>query len=73
MAVPELRARTSFFAAIGRVPALRAILQALAVGLGTVALAVGGIWLGLRLATAGTYPSALGTASFQVDLSSRGP
>jgi predicted phosphodiesterase len=72
MAVPDLRVRASVGAAIGRVPAVRAILLGFAIAVSTVGLAVGGIWLGLRLSTAGTYPSALGTASFQVELSSRG-
>jgi predicted phosphodiesterase len=72
MAVSDVRVRAAVGAALGRVPAVRGVLIALAVGLSSVGLAVGGIWLGLRLSTAGTYPSALGSASFQVELSSRG-
>jgi hypothetical protein len=72
MAVLALKLRASFGAAIGRVPLIRTFAIGLAVTLGCAALAVGGIWLGLRLSTAGTYPSALGTASFRVELSSRG-
>src|SRR5207248_10549275 len=48
------------------------IVAAIGVACACVLLAIGGIWLGLRLSTAGTYPSALGSASFQVELSSRG-
>lgn len=39
---------------------------------GCTALAVGGLWLGLRLSTPGTYGSALGAASFQVQPASHG-
>jgi hypothetical protein len=35
-------------------------------------LAVGGIWLGLRLSTPGTYSSALGSASFEVRTATHG-
>jgi Calcineurin-like phosphoesterase len=51
---------------------VRAVALTLAIAIGCVALAFGGMWLGLRLSTAGTYPSALGSASFQVQLSSHG-
>ena len=66
------KARASFGAWIERIPAVRAVLLALAVSVSCVTLALAGIWLGLRLSTPGTYPSALGSASFQVELSSRG-
>lgn len=56
----------------GRRPLVRRALVWSAVALGCVALALGGLWLGLRLSTPATYPSALGTASFQVRASSSG-
>jgi hypothetical protein len=71
MVVLALKVRASFGAAIGRVPLIRTLAIALAVAVACGSLAVGGIWLGLRLSTAGTYPSALGTASFRVELSSK--
>ena len=46
--------------------------RALAVAVACVALALGGLWLGMRLSTPATYGSALGTASFQLRLSSHG-
>lgn len=45
---------------------------ALALIVSCTALALGGLWLGLRLSTPGTYGSALGTASFQVKTSEHG-
>ena len=51
---------------------LRRILGALALVVSCTALAVGGLWLGLRLSTPGTYSSALGTASFQVQPAAHG-
>jgi len=55
-----------------RVPAAHQLLRALAIVAGCTVLAIGGLWLGLRLSTAATYGSALGTASFQLEPSSRG-
>jgi Calcineurin-like phosphoesterase superfamily domain len=72
MAVLALKVRASFGAAVGRVPLIRTLAIGFAVAFACAALAVGGIWLGLRLSTAGTYPSALGSASFRVELSSQG-
>jgi hypothetical protein len=72
MVALALRAGASFGAAIGRIRLLRAVLVTLAVGMCCVALALGGIWLGLWLSTPVAYPSALGSASFQVKLSSHG-
>ena len=62
-------------AAVGTVAGwrwLRRILGALALVVSCTALAVGGLWLGLRLSTPGTYSSALGTASFQVQPAAHG-
>ena len=50
----------------------RQLLRAVAIVIGCSALALGGLWLGLRLSTPATYSSALGTASFQLRLSARG-
>src|SRR5579871_2583694 len=50
----------------------RQLLRAVAIVIGCSALALGGLWLGLRLSTPATYGSALGSASFQLELSSRG-
>jgi Calcineurin-like phosphoesterase superfamily domain len=52
--------------------AVRRGLAALALILSCTVLAVGGLWLGLRLSTPGTYGSALGTASFQVETAGHG-
>jgi predicted phosphodiesterase len=57
---------------VGGVPAVRIALGTIIVSVSCIALAFGGIWLGLRVASAGTYPSALGSASFKVELSSHG-
>jgi len=72
MVAAALRARARFARAIGGVAPLRQALLAVAVLASCVALALGGLWLGLRLSTPGTYPSALGTASFQLTASSQG-
>jgi hypothetical protein len=57
---------------VRRLPLLRRALTGVVVALGCLALALGGLWLGLRLSTPATYPSALGSASFQVQASSHG-
>jgi hypothetical protein len=67
----SLRARSAL-GAINRFPVLRRALLSILVACSCVALALGGLWLGLRLSSAGTYPSALGTVSFQLEASSRG-
>jgi hypothetical protein len=55
------------------VPALlRSAAVRLAIGAACIMLAVGGIWLGLRLSTPGTYSSALGSASFEVRTATHG-
>jgi Calcineurin-like phosphoesterase superfamily domain len=51
---------------------VRRALAGLALIVSCTALAVGGLWLGLRLSTPGTYGSALGTASFQVQPAAHG-
>lgn len=51
---------------------LRRLLAAVAVTAGCIALAFGGLWLGLRLSTPATYGSALGTDSFQVQPAAHG-
>jgi hypothetical protein len=61
-----LRARRSLGVALGRRSALLRAAAWLAVAASCGLLAVGGMFLGLRLATPGTYSSALGSASFQV-------
>jgi len=53
-------------------PLLRSVTARLALGGACVLLATGGIWLGLRLSTPGTYASALGSASFQVRSATHG-
>jgi hypothetical protein len=53
-------------------PRLRSVAARLAIGVACVTLAVGGIWLGLRLSTPGTYSSALGSASFQLRSATHG-
>jgi len=54
----------------GKVPGanstVRRAFAAVALIVSCTALALGGLWLGLRLSTPGTYGSALGTASFEV-------
>ncbi|HEY1510300.1 MAG TPA: metallophosphoesterase family protein [Solirubrobacteraceae bacterium] len=52
--------------------AVRRALAALGLILSCTALAIGGLWLGLRLSTPGTYGSALGSASFQVETAGHG-
>jgi hypothetical protein len=52
--------------------AVRRILAASALIVSCTALALGGLWLGLRLSTPGTYSSAVGTASFQVKTAGHG-
>ena len=51
---------------------VRRTLAGLALVVGCTALAIGGLWLGLRLSTPGTYSSALGTASFRVQPAAHG-
>jgi Calcineurin-like phosphoesterase superfamily domain len=72
MATVAHKPRASLGDWIGRVPAVRTGLRVLAVSLSCLGLALAGIWVGLRLSTAGTYPSAIGTVSFRVELSSHG-
>ncbi|HET7046918.1 MAG TPA: metallophosphoesterase family protein [Solirubrobacteraceae bacterium] len=57
---------------VGASTTARRTLAALGLILSCTALALGGLWLGLRLSTPGTYGSALGTASFQVKTSEHG-
>jgi hypothetical protein len=57
---------------VGANTTVRRTVAALALILSCTALALGGLWLGLRLSTPGTYGSALGTASFQVKTSEHG-
>ena len=57
---------------VGANTTVRRAVAALALILSCTALALGGLWLGLRLSTPGTYGSALGTASFQVNTSEHG-
>jgi hypothetical protein len=59
-------------AAASRLPSPRQMLRAVALLGACAVLAVFGLWLGLRLSTPATYGSALGTASFQLELSSKG-
>ena len=57
---------------VGADTTVRRAVAALALILSCTALALGGLWLGLRLSTPGTYGSALGAASFQVKTSEHG-
>jgi Calcineurin-like phosphoesterase superfamily domain len=57
---------------VGMLRVLRRPAQLLAAVALCAALALGGLWLGMRLSTPATYGSALGTASFQLRLSSHG-
>jgi predicted phosphodiesterase len=50
----------------------RGFLLATAILAACTALALGGLWLGLRLSTPATYGSALGSASFQLELAAHG-
>jgi hypothetical protein len=72
MVAAALKLRASFGAAARRAALVRPIAVGLGVACACVVLAIGGIWLGLRVSTAGTYPSALGSASFRVGLGSPG-
>lgn len=71
MVVVALKARDAARGVIGARWVRRA-LAAFALIVSCTGLALGGLWLGLRLSTPGTYGSALGTASFQVQPSSHG-
>ena len=71
MGVVALKARDAARGVLGARWVHR-VLAACALTLSCTALALGGLWLGLRLSTPGTYGSALGTASFQVQPSSHG-
>jgi diadenosine tetraphosphatase ApaH/serine/threonine PP2A family protein phosphatase len=71
MVVVALKARDAARGVLGA-RWVRRMLAAVALIVGCSALALGGLWLGLRLSTPGTYGSALGTASFQVQPSSHG-
>jgi hypothetical protein len=51
---------------------LRSVAARMTIGAACLLLAVGGIWLGLRVSTPGTYPSALGSASFQLRTATHG-
>lgn len=66
-----VRARNAVGGAIGR-RWFRRVFAGIVLIVGCTALAVGGLWLGLRLSTPATYGSALGTASFQVQPAAHG-
>jgi hypothetical protein len=67
-----LRSKPAPGAGARRFSLVRRGLAGVLVATGCLALALGGLWLGLRLSSPATYPSALGSASFQVQASSRG-
>jgi hypothetical protein len=67
-----LKAQASLGAATRWLAGSRRVLVAVAVVVSCPALALGGLWLGLRLSTPATYGSPLGTASFQLQASSHG-
>jgi Calcineurin-like phosphoesterase superfamily domain len=72
MVAIALKAQAVVGAAGKRFPLVHRGLRALALLTACSALALGGLWVGLRLSAAASYRSALGTASFQLEPSSQG-
>ncbi len=72
MAETALEATPTARAAASRLPPAKQMLRAVAIVAGCTVLALVGLWLGLRLSTPATYGSALGAASFQLQLSGSG-